>query len=280
MSFSSQICPVDELKQRLAEPCLKVVDGSWYLPSAQRDVQREYQADHIDGAVFFDIDAISDTQSDLPHMLPSVGDFSKLVSELGIDNHDELVVYDSAGLFSAARVWWMFKVFGHDRVRVLNGGLPAWKRAGGLTTNTSVSVSSGAFTAVRPSEAVVTQDVLLQNCQTLQYCVLDARSADRFYGRAPEPRPGLPSGHIPGSVSLPFDQLLDHGCLRSRAQLNEIFARVSNVDNPQFVSTCGSGVTAAIITLALCEAGYGLQRLYDGAWAEWAATPGSPVDVE
>ncbi|RBP52848.1 3-mercaptopyruvate sulfurtransferase [Arenicella xantha] len=279
MPNTSQLCSVDELSDRLNDPTLRVLDGSWYLPSAQRNTIAEYQQQHIPGAQFFDIDMVSDTQSELPHMLPSADIFSTHVGNLGISNRHEVVVYDTAGLFSAARVWWMFKVFGHQRVRVLNGGMPAWIAHGGAISAAQVQLQAEVYESSEPAGLVVNHADLLANCHTADYTVLDARSAARFAGRAPEPRAGLPSGHIPGSKSLPFDQLLLDGQLRSAAELGALFESLQDQPEPKFITSCGSGVTAAIISLALFEAGYGLQRLYDGAWAEWASLPESPIEV-
>ena len=281
--FSSQhLCSPAELDKLLAEGDVQVLDCSWYLPAQQIDTRKAYLELHIPGALFFHIDLVCDRNSDLPHMLPTAEDFSLQVSELGINNGSNIVVYDSAGIFSAARVWWMFQVFGHQRVRVLNGGLPAWMEFGGRLSNKPVATNHQASdkAGFRPSfnsQMVTSKTQLLANCESKELVVLDARSAGRFMGLAPEPRPGLPSGHMPQSISLPFDQLLENGKLRSVDSLRSIFMELGISANTSVVTSCGSGVTAAIINLALAESGFGLQRLYDGSWSEWGSAHNTPI---
>lgn len=271
MLDESHLCPAAELLANLGEPNLRVIDASWYMPAAARDTQQEFDQQHVPGAVFFDIDKICDTNSELPHMLPSAEQFGEAVGELGISNDSDIIVYDTAGLFSAARVWWMFKSFGHRRVRVLDGGMPAWVFAGGELSSTAAAPRAVKYTANLDGSMLASKALLIENSVTAAYLVLDARSRDRFYGRAPEPRPGLSAGHMPNSVSLPFDQLLDDGKLKSREQLLTILHNNGVSQDSQIITTCGSGVTAAIITLALAETGFGLHQLYDGAWSEWAS---------
>jgi thiosulfate/3-mercaptopyruvate sulfurtransferase len=256
---------------------VRVLDCSTYLPTENIDARLEYEKAHIPGAMFFDIDATSDQHSNLPHTLPSAQSFAESVGKLGIGNSHQVIVYDGAGLFSAARVWWMFRVFGHDRVRVLNGGLPAWRAAGGALTQDSVEPSFERFDAALKPDFVVDKERMLNNVSDPKYTVLDARSAGRFAGTEPEPRPGLPSGHIPGSQSLPFSQLLENGCLKPASELVAIF-RDNQIDSETpIITSCGSGVTAAIITLALAECGFGLQKLYDGSWTEWASAEDTEI---
>lgn len=275
--MTTQLCDVTELKDLMGSPQLTIIDASWYVPAANVDCYKEFSEKRIPGSVFFDIDAICDRESELPHMLPSAEQFADAVTGLGINNKSNVVVYDTAGLFSAARVWWMFKAFGHDCVRVLDGGLPAWCESNGkLQTSPPqiVQPASPAFNAHLNETFLVDKDVLTKNVDTAECLVLDARSKERFSGAAPEPRAGLESGHMPHSESLPFDTLIIDGRLKQPAQLADIFAGFGldpAQDNRPIVSSCGSGVTAAIITLALVQAGFGMHRLYDGAWAEWAS---------
>ena len=276
-THSEFLCNTDELSALLGDDHIRIIDSSWYLPTQNVDARADYEKKHIPGAVFFDIDAISDQNRDLPHMLPTPEQFAQAVGELGISNNHDVIVYDSAGLFSAARVWWMFHVFGHQRVRVLNGGLPAWREAGGELTGAVSSVSKEHFEASLNNHLVADKALLQRNSAKPEFTVMDARSNARFIGAAPEPRPGLPSGHMPNSISLPFDQLLDNGMLRPADELRTIFQSLDTDGASPIITTCGSGVTAAIITLALAEAGFGLQQLYDGAWAEWASADDTVV---
>ncbi len=267
----SNLCNVSELQAQIKDDKVKVLDASWYLPTQNRDTKKEFEQQHIIGAQFFDIDSVCDQGTDLPHMLPTAKEFSDSVSGLGISNSDDVVIYDSIGLFSAARVWWMFKVFGHDSVRVLNGGLPAWIDSGNAVNSSAKNISNGNFIATLQEDLLVDKVELIDNCQLKKFTVLDARPTARFLGQAPEPRPGLPSGHMPNSVSLPFNELIENGALKSREQLQPLFSDLGVDESSQVITSCGSGVTAAIITLALSESGFGMKRLYDGSWAEWGS---------
>ena len=273
--------------QNANHPDLVVLDCSWHLPTSDRDPRLEFEDVCIDGARFFDIDAISDPDSTLPHMLPSASRFETAVRELGVTADSQVVVYDSIGLFSAARVWWMFRVFGHAKVQVLDGGMPAWLDAGGCLSqgeglvnqstksNLNERKSDTLFTAVLDSQRVASRDDVQQASIDNDVLILDARSRARFNGEVAEPRAGLASGHIPGSQCLPFTDLLDNGHMRDRAALEQLLvslgvsAQKMSTNNQTIITTCGSGVTAAVITLALEVAGYGLHRLYDGSWSEW-----------
>ena len=272
MQNSKNLCSVEELLRRLGETDLKVIDSSWYMPAAQRETHSEFTQAHIPSAQFFHIDLVCDTSSDLPHMLPSAEQFAAAVGALGVSNQSDVVVYDSAGLFSAARVWWMFKVFGHTRVRVLNGGLPAWQAGGGAIAKQPESPRLTKYVAQLNLDLVADKARMQANCGTSNCVVLDARSSARFYGKAPEPRPGLSSGHMPASQSLPFDQLTRNGKMLATRDLCTLFNGMGIDADTKIITSCGSGVTAAIITLALAEAGLGMHRLYDGAWSEWASS--------
>ncbi len=265
------------LKDRLGDPKVKVVDGSWYLPAQNRDAKAEYRAGHIPGAVFFDIDAIADPKTDLPHMLPDAQIFAAAAGALGLSESDTIVVYDGMGLFSAPRVWWSLKAFGAKHVKVLDGGLPAWDEAGYPKEAGSATPKPARFFAVfspnqvRDFEAVRTA---LANGET----VVDARSAPRFRGELPEPRPGLPSGHMPGARNLHYEALSDaHGRLVPPARIRELFKQ-ANVDlSAPVITTCGSGITAAVLLLALATIGKDDVAVYDGSWTDWGARPGAPI---
>lgn len=276
MTASENLISVEGLKGAVSAS-IKLLDASWYLPSQNIDSHAAFNIGHIPGAQFFDIDKICELRSPFPHMLPSEAQFSQAISQLGISSDDAIVVYDTAGLFSSARVWWMFKVFGHENVKVLNGGLPAWIAGGGVLSSTQEAPTPTNYSATLNSAYLADREQILEVCQSpgnLGHLasILDARPAGRFQGVDPEPRPELSSGHMPRAISLPASELIENGFLHSRDELQKIFASLQLSPETRIITTCGSGVTAAIITLALAECGFGLQRLYDGAWAEWAAT--------
>ena len=273
----SNLIQPQELRAILEAPDTVVLDGSWYLPTQNRDPQAEYQAQHIPGARFFDIDAISDQHSALPHMLPETAWFESKVRGLGVSNSSHIVVYDGAGIFSAPRVWWMFRLFGHSRVQVLDGGLPAWLECGFATASGAIEISAGDFNADPDLSLVASMDDIRNNIDQREALVMDARANPRFLGEAPEPRPELSSGHMPGATSLAFTELLDNGRYRDSRELGEILSSRGVSEDTPVITSCGSGVTAAAITLALDECGYGLQRLYDGSWTEWASNPDNPI---
>jgi thiosulfate/3-mercaptopyruvate sulfurtransferase len=277
MTTVSQFCSVEQLKVLIKQGEVKVLDSSWYMPSQLINAENEFNQKHIIGAQFFHIDLICDQKSSLPHMLPSADEFSRAVSDLGISNDSHVVVYDSAGLFSAARVWWTFKVFGHHNVQVLDGGLSAWIEQGGAVESSTLVTAKGNYIATLDKPCVISKHELIENITSKQYCVLDARSKQRFEGEAPEPRAGLPSGHMPESVSVSFASLIDQGRLKPSHQLQTLFEQAGISPSTAIVTSCGSGVTAAIITLALVECGYGMNRLYDGSWSEWASADDTEI---
>ncbi len=263
----------------LAAPDIRIVDGSWYLPQMGRDPRQEYEEQHIPGAAFLDLDEISDRESPFPHMLPSPDAFSSHVGRLGLSCENHVVIYDGAGLFSAARFWWMFKAMGHENVSVLDGGLPKWLTEGHRTEIGTQAAVEQDF-AAQPN-STISRDIndMRRNLETGDEQVVDARSYGRFVGTDPEPRPELSSGHIPRSLSLPFGELLnENGTLKPPAELTEAFERAGVDLSRPVVTTCGSGVTAAIPYLALTVLEHPHISLYDGSWSEWAATDGMPIE--
>lgn len=266
----------DELANNLDS--FKIVDASWYLPAHGRDGKKEYETARIPGAVFFDIDGISDTSSALPHMLPAPENFAEMVGRLGISAEDKIVVYDGLGLFSAARCWWSLRVMGAKSVRILQGGFDRWKEAGLPVDKSKPSTPTATkFVAEFDSEKVRNLLEMNQNIKNGDSLVLDARPYQRYTGEAAEPRAGLRSGHIPGSRSMPASDLVKDGTLLPVEALREKFTELKLDANQHITTSCGSGVTAAIITLALASIGFEKLALYDGSWSEWGADETVPV---
>jgi thiosulfate/3-mercaptopyruvate sulfurtransferase len=279
-AMANTLVSVDWLHQHLDDVHVIVLDASYHLATAKRDPDQEFVVKHIPGALRFDIDEISDHQSELPHMLPSVEKFDQAMQDLGVGADMQIIVYDSAGLFSAARAWWMFRYFGHDAVAVLDGGLPAWIAAG-------YDIEAGRGKVIPPPHPfkskkrlgwVVDAADLLQNLGSGNYLILDARANSRYLGEAPEPRPGMRSGRIPGSANVPFAELLDAntGCFKPVEEIRKRFVKAGVEQRPLVVS-CGSGVTACVLALGLEIAGMLEPKLYDGSWSEWGSRNDLPI---
>ncbi|MDR7035909.1 MULTISPECIES: 3-mercaptopyruvate sulfurtransferase [Methylobacterium] len=279
MATTSLVSP-EWLHERLAAPDLVVLDGSWYLPAAGRDPEAEYRAAHIPGAIRFDIDAVSDEGSGLPHMLPRPEVFASRMRALGIGDGAQIVVYDGMGLFSAPRVWWMLRTFGVRDVAVLDGGLPAWVAAGYPTEEGEPRPRDRRhFTARLDNGAVADAGDIARALDTGSAQVVDARSGTRFRGEEAEPRPGVRPGHMPGALNVHYAALQTDGRMKDPDSLRAVFAENGVDPDRPVVTTCGSGVTAAIVSLALESIGRPARALYDGSWSEWGADTSRPVET-
>ncbi|WP_299408368.1 3-mercaptopyruvate sulfurtransferase [uncultured Roseobacter sp.] len=266
------------LAQHLKDPDLRILDASWYLPEAGRDARAEYDAGHIPGTRFFDIDEISDHRSDLPHMAPPVEKFMSRLRAMGVGDGHQVVVYDGAGLLSAARVWWLFRLMGQENVAVLDGGFPKWQAEGHPVEDMPPIIRDRHMT-VRMQNQLVRDVTQVSSASKLgDHVIVDARAASRFRGEAPEPRDGLRAGHIPGSRNVPYADLLNTDKTMKDPEACRAIFNAAGVDlRMPIITTCGSGVTAAILALALERLGHAHWSLYDGSWAEWGMFPTVPV---
>ncbi|EED36677.1 mercaptopyruvate sulfurtransferase [Luminiphilus syltensis NOR5-1B] len=273
------------LRENLGRTDVKVLDGSWYLPGDPRNPRRLFEHERIPGAQYFDIETICDHTAVLPHMLPSTLEFQASVRSLGVNQDDTVVIYAHQGSVSAPRIWWMFRVFGYDNVRVLNGGFEAWRDEGGAIDTHSLDAATGQpngdFVAGEPRTELLADFAQVEAASQQACCqILDARAPDRFSGQVPELRPGVRSGHIPHSRNIPYSEVWDggRGELRSEAELKSAFTDLAGADAP-IITTCGSGVSACILALALFELGYDTVAVYDGSWTEWGSRADARVAV-
>ncbi len=269
----------DWLQENLGSPGLKIVDGSWYLPAQKRDARAEYDAGHIPGAIFFDQDEVVDPGSDLPHALPAPDIFARFAGTMGISADDTIVVYDGPGVFTAPRVWWMFRVMGARDVRILEGGGDGWKAAGRPVTADPTKIAPNVFDAQFDASRVASLAGMREIVEAHSAEIADARPGGRFTGADPEPRAGMRSGHMPGAHSVPALSLAKDGKLLPPQALREKFEHAGVDLSKPVVTSCGSGVTAAVLTLALETLGHTDNRLYDGSWSEWGGLPDTPVET-
>ena len=269
----------DWLAAHLNDANVKVVDATFKLPGVLPLPKDDYLAAHIPGAVFFDVDAVSDHSNPLPHMFPSAKQFGRDVGALGVGNDDTVVLYDAGGWVAGPRAWWMFLSYGHDKVRLLDGGLKKWRAEGRPVEAGEVTPKPATFAAAYDARRVRSIGEMIANVERKTEQVIDARAGDRFEGRAPEPRPGLRAGHIPNSRNVPYNQLFDAatGVMKPLEELRRVFTGAGvDIDRP-IVTSCGSGVSAAVLTLALYRLGVRGSALYDGSWSEWGQAGGPPV---
>lgn len=276
------IVTAEWLNSQLGNKNVKIFDASWHMPDSGRNGWSEFNAEHIPGAQFFDIDKIADTNSTYPHTLPSEAAFTQAMQAFGLNSNDKVVIYDNSPFKTASRSWWMLRAMGHDNVAILNGGLSAWKSAGYKTKAVSAKPkpsAHGNFQSHLNAALIRGIDDVFANLETKTSLVIDARANERFYGKVPEPRPGLASGHIPGALNFPFSTLYDaDGFLRPANDLRQIFA---NLDTTKpLIASCGSGVTACSLALALYYLGNQNVAVYDGSWSEWGMRADMPIETD
>ena len=275
---NNPLISVEQALESFENNSARFLDVTWYVPGGQLDGKKEFENEHIPQAVYFDIDYVCDPSSSLPHMFPSQERFEKCVGELGITASDSLIVYDRNSYISSARAWWLFHSFGHEQVKVLNGGLAAWKRANGPCNNIVPEITPQKYECKPAGDAVTLWEEVVENINNPSEALIDARSQGRFQGTEPEPRPDLRGGHIPGSLNLYYGDLINpDGSMRDGDEIQDLLNDLGVEDNQRIVTTCGSGVTASILLLAIYQFRQDNLSLYDGSWTEWALHPNSPT---
>jgi thiosulfate/3-mercaptopyruvate sulfurtransferase len=279
MTTNDPLVSTEWLAERLKDAKVKLLDATFKLPGMLPLPKDDYLAAHIPGAVYFDVDAVSDHANPLPHMFPSAEQFGRDVGTLGISNSDTVVVYDAGGWVAAPRVWWMFLSYGHRDIRILNGGLKKWRAEGRAVETGEVTAKPASFNASYDEKRVRSIEAMIANVASRAEQVIDARAADRFEGRAVEPRPGIRAGHIPGALNLPYNNLFDasSGTMKPLEELKKAFAGAGVDTTKPIVTSCGSGVSAAVLTLALYRLGVEDTALYDGSWSEWGKADGPAI---
>lgn len=280
MQSGDPLVSAEWLKSHLTAPDVRVIDATWVPPWSSSDARtasrKLYLEGHIPGAVYFDIDEVADESTDLPHMVPSAEKFSSRARRMGLGDGKTLVVYDRGGFVASARVWWMFRLMGHNDVKVLDGGWNAWVDAGGAVEDLEPIVSERHFTVRFQNQLIKSLEQMKQAVSEDTLTILDARPSGRFTGKDKEPRPGLSSGHMPGSFSLPSSELISKsGLMKSESELKDLLETYDGMTN--VTASCGSGVTAAIIALAFSRIGQDGVAVYDGSWTEWASQTGAPI---
>jgi thiosulfate/3-mercaptopyruvate sulfurtransferase len=279
MTANDPLVSTEWLAEHLKDAKVKLLDATFKLPGMLPLPKDDYLAAHIPGAVYFDVDAVSDHSNPLPHMFPSAEQFGRDVGTLGISNSDTVVIYDAGGWVAAPRVWWMFLSYGHHDIRILNGGLKKWRAEGRAVETGEVTAKPASFNASYDEKRVRSIEAMIANVASRAEQVIDARAADRFEGRAVEPRPGIRAGHIPGALSLPYNNLFDasSGTMKPLEELKKAFAGAGVDTTKPIVTSCGSGVSAAVLTLALYRLGVEDTALYDGSWSEWGKADGPAI---
>ena len=266
------------LNNNLGKNNLVLIDSSWYLPTQKRNVYEEYVNEHIPGSLFIDIDNLSDTSSNLPHMLPDIQKFEIYSQICGINKNSIVIIYDTAGIFSSPRLWWMFKYFGFSQVFILDGGLKKWKKENKILTSKVHKPKIGDFKPIERRKYLSQKENILKNLESNNTIIVDARSRDRFLGKEIEPRPGLKNGRIPNSKNLFWKKIINaDGTLKTNKELKEVFKKLNLKKKKRIISTCGSGITACVLNIAFAKMNYNNISVYDGSWSEWGSVKNLPI---